>query len=86
MTKHIIVPTESYKITVVMTYSDNTKMTKTYIKAKDAAKHYSTYSTINWDFGRKQSDPNYYFDFHRYHDYRKRLYRRSLKYFQQFMK
>lgn len=85
-TGHKVEPTNAYKITVVMTNSDDTKMTKTYQRAKDAANHYADFSTLNWDYGRKQNDPNYQFNFDRYHAYRDRLYRRVLPYFQQFMK
>ena len=86
MAKINVTPMPYYKITVVMTNSDSHKMSKKFMKAKDAAKFYAEFSTLNWDYGRKRNDPNYWFDYDRYHAYNDRLYRRVLPIFKQFMK
>lgn len=86
MTKHVIKQNPSYKITVVMTHNDNTKMTKSYQQADKAAQHYAQFSTLNWEYGVRKRDPNYSFDWHRYHSYQDRLYRRALKVLKTFMK
>lgn len=86
MTKHIVKPSGAYQITVIMTNNEDTRCTKTYQKAEAAAGHYAQFSTLNWDYGRRLKEPNYQFDYDRYHAYNDRLYRRVLKYFQTFMK
>jgi uncharacterized protein (DUF488 family) len=86
MSKKVVEPVVSYKITVAMTNCSNAKISKTYKFAKHAAEHYSSASTLNWDYGVRKKTPRYKFNHERYHAYKWRLYHRVLPIFQQFMK